>query len=113
MEMHTIDSLRRVHGIDARKIRAVSPVHKLTLAECHRLAGRARSRFFTQVIVAAAKAVAEVANRFLISPIRRKFRCRNASRALMQMTDRQLDDIGVSRGDIEYVVRNGKPTANS
>ena len=112
MEMHTLDSLRRVHGFDVRKVGTVSPAHKLSVAECHKFAARARSRFFAQAIITAAKAVAEIANRFVISPIRREFRCRNASRALMQLTDRQLDDIGVSRGDIEYVVRNGKPTTN-
>src|SRR5262245_32321208 len=34
---------------------------------------------------------------------------RNAVRILRQFDDRALADIGLRRGDIEYVVRNGRP----
>ena len=32
-------------------------------------------------------------------------RYREAVRELSQLTDRELDDIGIRRGDIEYIVR--------
>jgi uncharacterized protein YjiS (DUF1127 family) len=36
---------------------------------------------------------------------------RNAVRLLRQFDDRALADIGLRRGDIEYVVRNGRPAS--
>ena len=47
-----------------------------------------------------------------IKSIAQKFvawrRHREATRALSQMTDRELNDIGVPRGDIEYAVSHAK-----
>ncbi len=37
-------------------------------------------------------------------------RYRDAVRELSQLSDRELDDIGIRRGDIEYVVRRSVAT---
>ena len=37
-------------------------------------------------------------------------RYREAVRELSQLSDRELDDIGIRRGDIEYVVRRSVAT---
>ena len=40
-------------------------------------------------------------------------RYRDAVRELSQLSDRELDDIGIRRGDIEYVVRRSVATGVS
>ena len=39
-------------------------------------------------------------------------RYRDAVRELSQMSDRELNDIGIRRGDIEFVVRRSAATKN-
>jgi uncharacterized protein YjiS (DUF1127 family) len=38
-------------------------------------------------------------------------RYREAVRELSQLSDRELDDIGIRRGDIEFIVRRSAPKA--
>jgi uncharacterized protein YjiS (DUF1127 family) len=38
-------------------------------------------------------------------------RYREAVRELSQLSDRELDDIGIRRGDIEFIVRRSVPNA--
>lgn len=108
MEMHTRESLRRVHGIDVRERRASLPIPKMIVTGRRKRAWRVRHFYFAKIIVAGARAIVEAAGKFLILPIRHAVRSRNAIRQLMQMSDRQLHDIGVSRGEIKHLVRNGR-----
>lgn len=109
MEMHTKESIRRVHRIDVRKARAFPPVHRMRLAEDRILAEKVSNAYFRNRIVTAAAAVVAAVRKFAVAPIRQEIQCGNAMRELMRLTDRQLSDIGISRGDIRYVVRYGKP----
>jgi uncharacterized protein YjiS (DUF1127 family) len=46
--------------------------------------------------------------RSLASDIQRRHRLRGDLKHLQSMSDRMLDDIGISRGEIERVVRSGR-----
>jgi uncharacterized protein YjiS (DUF1127 family) len=43
---------------------------------------------------------------YILSSIRRYMRNRETIRELSEMSDRQLDDLGIARGQIARVVRN-------
>jgi uncharacterized protein YjiS (DUF1127 family) len=80
MAIHTAQSLYEVHGIVLQQKRS-SPG----------LIGRIGSFV-----------------RSLASEIQRRHRLRKDLKHLQSMSDRMLDDIGISRGEIEQVVRSGR-----
>ena len=106
MEMHTRESLRRVHGIDMRPAVARVTTHRLTYSECHRMACHARSKVIRRAISGASKQFAGLVTKF-VSSIKHDLRSRKAERALMQLSDWQLRDIGITRSEIHLVVRHG------
>ena len=80
MEMHTAQSLYEVHGI-ALQYKRSSP------GLIRRIGAFVRS---------------------LASDIQRRHRLRKDLKHLQSMSDRMLDDIGISRSEIEWVVRFGR-----
>jgi uncharacterized protein YjiS (DUF1127 family) len=82
MELHTLQSLHEIHGIDlrdrTREVRFLTSAKKLLLRLIRRIADAHESRM--------------------------------AESALMRLTDQQLRDIGISRGEIRAKVRSRQPT---
>lgn len=76
MEMHTPQSLYEIHGISVR--------------------ARPRSRWIARVLATVLK---------LGPALQATLRARRAAAALASMDDHMLQDIGISRGEIESVVR--------
>ena len=112
MEMHTRDSLRRIHGIEARPVTPRRATHLLTYSECHRLAGKARNEAFARFLSASGRRVAVFARRHVIRPVKCWLRRREAIRQLLAMTDAGLKDIGITRNDIARSVRYGRSAGN-
>ncbi|RIA56913.1 DUF1127 domain-containing protein [Dichotomicrobium thermohalophilum] len=83
-----------------------------------RAAHQARSAEFYRLIGMAARSIAAAVGA-LSSPLargvrhlNRERRLRAAKRELQALDDRLLADMGISRDDIDEVVRNGRPTPN-
>lgn len=106
MEMHTRESLRRIHGIDMRPAMARVPTHRRTYSECHRMARHARSKVIRRALSGTAMLFAGLVTKF-VSSIKHESRSRKTERALMQLSDWQLRDIGITRSEIHLVVRHG------
>ena len=97
MEMHSIDSLRQVHGVDVRP--AGTPVSRLSNAGV----GAMRAQAFVTAIRQASAFVA----RYTTAPIARYFRHQNDINHLMRFSDAELKDIGIARDQIARFVRHG------
>jgi len=98
----------------------MSPCDRTTLPpssyELHIYARRERDHAIGALMVSFARKLAQFALtsvRLSVEPIRalaEEWRCRRAIRALHQLDDRMLADIGVGHGEIEWRVR-GTPAA--
>jgi uncharacterized protein YjiS (DUF1127 family) len=86
-----------------------------TAYELQRQARREQARMINAFVVSAARKLAD----WLIAPVRNgakvahavaaEWRLRQDIRTLRQFGDRTLRDMGLTRGEIEHVVRNGRP----
>jgi uncharacterized protein YjiS (DUF1127 family) len=89
---------------------------RLSSHEIHQQARRARNRALQAHGRRLRRQLVDGVARLLRSGSRLALRCANewyqrrAIRALRQLDDRMLADIGLSRTDIEFVVRCGPPT---
>jgi uncharacterized protein YjiS (DUF1127 family) len=81
--------------------RLASIERSLVIAACARAAMRAITKWLRMLVLRSMQMARHLAAE------RRK---RNAIRALEQLDDRMLKDIGVRRCEIEFAVRNGLPT---
>jgi uncharacterized protein YjiS (DUF1127 family) len=81
--------------------RLASIERNLVIAACARAAMRAITKWLRMLVLRSMQMARHLAAE------RRK---RNAIRALEQLDDRMLKDIGVRRCEIEFAVRNGLPT---
>ena len=86
MEMHSQRSLYEVHGISIRT----------------------RTRSFSRWMAGAFAVVLK-----LKSALEAELRARRAATELASMDDHMLRDIGISRGEIEFMVRRSRPPAQS
>lgn len=101
MEMHSIDSLRQVHGVDVRP--AGTPVSRLSYAGARAVVGALRAQTFVTAMRQAGAFVA----RYTTAPVARYFRHQNDINHLMRFSDAELKDIGIARDQIVRFVRHG------
>ena len=107
MEMHTRESLRRVHGIEVPPFVVRAHTDQLTYSDYSMMAARLRNRAIAEAFAGAVKLVKGLAVR-IGSFIGHKIRCRRDERLLMQMSEHLLKDIGIQRSQIAGAVRYGR-----
>lgn len=112
MEMHTLDSLRRTHGIDVRPSATARSIRQFGHTDARQFIGKARSAKFRAAISIAARWLANGVRKLVFEPIAKELRYRRDARRLTEMSDYLLNDIGITRDEIHYYVRFGHPNDN-
>ena len=74
----------------------------------HRAARELRARYIAFAMGKVARGVVGLLRRRILEPTRAYFKHRRQVEALMNMDDRMLRDMGLSRGGIAYALKNGR-----
>ncbi|MEM8973853.1 MAG: DUF1127 domain-containing protein [Pseudomonadota bacterium] len=107
MEMHTRESLRRIHGIQIRPLLVNAKTSRLNYIDYTAMAVKLRDRYVCSALAAGVMKFVSVLDS-LTASFRNELRYRAAEGSLMQMSEYQLEDIGVQRDQIHVAVRHGR-----
>ena len=107
MEMHTRESLRRIHGIQVRPVFVNSQTSRLNCMDYTTMAVQLRDRYVCNALARGMRRFAGLIGK-LTALLRNELRYRAAERSLMDMSEYQLRDIGIRRDQISGAVRSGR-----
>lgn len=77
MELHTPDSLRRIHGIEIRPTKSLRRIYLPRFADFCRAAAKGRKNFLRKVCSVAAGGLVRTFGKLIVEPIRREMKYRN------------------------------------